>query len=134
MKRSAMLGFVLLTFSARLVTLSAQSPANDADAAFKAGNELMTQHKPAEALLKYKAGLALEPKDSSLLYNAGLAAFSVADYASANDFWKRLKAVDPLDWRTRAKLIQTYQALNKIPERDAERAELFALRKSGDSE
>jgi hypothetical protein len=42
-----------------------------------------------------------------------------------------LKKVDPDDWRARGKLIQTYQALNKIPERDAERKELFAMWTAG---
>src|SRR5947209_8524147 len=134
MKSNAILAFVLLALSARPAEMLAQTPRNDADAAFKAGNDLLEQHKPAEALLKYKAGLALEPDDTSLLYNAGLAAFSSGDYVSASGFWKHLKDLDRLDWRTRAKLVQTYQALNKTPERNAERAELFALRKSGESE
>jgi len=105
-----------------------------ADAAFKAGNELMAQHKPADALLRYKESLAIEPNDTSVLFNAGLAGVAMGDYSSANDFWKRVKALDPGDWRTRAKLVQSYQALGKMPERDRERSELFALRKSGESE
>jgi len=39
-----------------------------------------------------------------------------------------LKELEPLDWRTRSKLVQTYQALNKLPERDKERAELRRTR------
>jgi hypothetical protein len=39
------------------------------------------------------------------------------------------QAVDPEDWQIRAKLIQTYQSLGKLSERDAERGALFELRR-----
>lgn len=104
-----------------------------ADRAFRAANELMDQKKPAEALLKYKEALALIPGQPSILFNGGLAAYLSGNYADAVDFWKQLKAAEPLDWRVRAKLIQTYQALGKIAERDNERSELFELRRSGKS-
>lgn len=42
-----------------------------------------------------------------------------------------MKTLEPLDWRVRAKLVQVYQALGKMPERDKERNDLFAMWKSG---
>jgi tetratricopeptide (TPR) repeat protein len=127
---------LLLTLSAWPLNLCAQDAGQSsreqiADQDFKAGNELMAQHKPAEALLRFQEALAIEPNDTSVLFNGGLAAYLSNNFATAADLWKRLKALDPEDWRARSKLMQVYQALGKTMERDAERAELFALWKSG---
>ena len=119
--------------------VSAQNPAPSsqqqaqAEKAFAMGNTLMEQRKPGEALVHYKQALAILPDEPSILFNAGVAAFGSKDYAYAAESWKQLKAVEPLDWHTRAKLIQVYQALGKLPERDKERAELFEMWKSGKS-
>jgi tetratricopeptide (TPR) repeat protein len=98
---------------------------------FKAGNDLMEQKKFADALTKYKEGLVIAPDSQGLLYNGGLAAFSVNDFTLALDLWKRAKTGDLDDMQVRAKLIQTYQALGRSAERDAERKELYAIRNSG---
>jgi tetratricopeptide (TPR) repeat protein len=103
------------------------------DKAFAAANDLMEQHKPAEALVKYKEALTLAPDSTGLLFNAGLAAYLSGNFGDAAELWKRLKELEPLDWQARAKLVQAYQALGRIAERDAERAGLFELRKSGKS-
>lgn len=99
--------------------------------AFEAANTLMEQHKYAEALARYKEAIALAPDSAGLLFNGGLAAYQSKDFTTAEDLWQRLKKIDPSDWHARAKLIQAYQALGKLPERDAERTELFGLWKSG---
>lgn len=99
--------------------------------AFAAGNALMEQGKYSEALPHYKKALAVLPDEPALLFNGGLAAYKVKDYALAAELWKRLKTVDSSDWHVRAKLVQVYQALGKIKERDAERAELFEMWKAG---
>jgi len=117
--------------------VSAQTPAPStqqqaqAEKAFAMGNTLMQQRKSAEALVQYKEALAILPNEPAILFNAGVAAFGSNDYAFAAEAWKQLKAVDPLDWHTRAKLVQAYQALGNLPERDKERAELFEMWKSG---
>ena len=90
----------------------------------------MEQRKYAEALMRYQEALGLSPTDPSIPFNAGLAAFLSGNYAVAADLWERLKAVDPDDWRARPKLVQAYQAMGKLVERDAERAELIALWRS----
>lgn len=105
----------------------------DADDAFRNGNALMDEKKYCEALTHYKEGLTSSPDDTSLLYNAGLAAFQCKQYPVAVDLWRRLKALDPTDWQTRAKLIQGYQALGRLKEREEERAALFDLRKQDSS-
>jgi tetratricopeptide (TPR) repeat protein len=104
---------------------------NRSETLFKAGNDLMEQNKYAEALIKYKEGLAITPDALGMLYNGGIAAFSTDDFALALDWWKRLKAGDPDDMQARAKLIQTYQAMGRSAERDTERKELFQVRNSG---
>jgi tetratricopeptide (TPR) repeat protein len=98
---------------------------------FQTANELMDKGKPAEAILRYKEALAILPGDPSLLFNGGLAAYMAKDYATAADLWKQLKSAEPEDWQVRTKLVQAYQAMGKLQERDAERAELFQLRKTG---
>jgi tetratricopeptide (TPR) repeat protein len=98
---------------------------------FWEANTLMEANKFAAALPLYKEALEIEPEEPSLLYNGGLAAYQTKDFATAVDLWARLKKVDPEDWRARTKLIQAYQASGKFTERDAERAELFTMWKSG---
>jgi tetratricopeptide (TPR) repeat protein len=100
----------------------------------EAGAKLMEEKKPAEALVKFKAGLAKAPESHGYLYNAGLAAYLAKDYDFALIAWQKLKKLVPDDWRLCAKLIQTYQAKGMAKERDAERDELFKMWKEGKGE
>ena len=132
----------LLIAALMVVTISvaafAQQPklspqqTTEVELAFDTANKLLEQGKHADALIHYKQALAILPKDPALLFNAGMAAFGGKDFNTALDLWKQLKVVDPSDWHVRAKLIQTYQALGKTAERDAERTELFAMWKKGE--
>lgn len=98
-----------------------------AEALFKKANDLLEQKKFFEALSKYQALLKILPDDPAVLYNGGFAAMLGGDDATAVDLWAKLKQADPEDWQVRAKLIQSYQRLNKINERDKERADLLSL-------
>lgn len=129
---AALVAVLSISASAQNPTPSTQQQAQ-AEKAFDMGNTLMEQRKFAEALVQYKQALAILPKEPSILFNAGMAAFGSKDYAFAAESWKQVKAVEPLDWHTRAKLVQVYQALGQLPERDKERAELFEMWKSGKS-
>ena len=136
MKTITNLLLLLLLSATVAVTTSAQVTPTEqqqaqAEQAFETANSLMEQRKYGEALARYKEALAVLPSDPAILFNGGLAAFSGRDYATAADLWKRGKAADPLDWHLRAKLIQAYQALGKLTERDRERRELFEMWKSG---
>ncbi len=139
MKRAIFLIVVSVLFQSGLTMTLAQNKSQTpseqdfekANKAFIAGNELMEKGKPAEALARYKEALSLLPDEPSVLFNTGLAAYLAKDYATALDLWKKLKSSDPQDWNLKTKLIQCYQAMGKQAERDAERAELFQMRKSG---
>jgi tetratricopeptide (TPR) repeat protein len=102
--------------------------------AFNDGNDLMGQRKYKEALARYQEGLAKIPNSPGLLFNGGLAAFMIKDFPAAEKLWKSLTELDPDDWRARAKLVQTYQAIGDLKARDEQRWKLFDLRKSGKSE
>lgn len=103
-----------------------------AEKAFKIGNDLMDRRKYADALTIYKRLLTTIPNNAAVLYNTGMAAFATKDFGTALDMWQQMKKIEPASWHVRAKLIQVYQALKKLPERDAERAELFAMWKKGE--
>lgn len=119
-------------FALPVAAQSVLPPASEkrAQELFEKANEAFEANNFSEALKLYKEVLAILPDDPAVLYNGGVAAFGIKEFNTAQDFWSRLKKVDPEDWMARAKLIQTYQALNKIAERDKERGELFELRKS----
>src|ERR1044072_203646 len=102
--------------------------------AFSEGNDLMEARKYAEALARYQEGLSHLPDDSSLLSHASTPALLAGDSHAAAPCLKRLVTQDVNDWQSRAKLIQTYQALGELKARDAERAVLFDLRQRGGGE
>lgn len=133
----------LLFTSILLLSLAFTTPAQkpgpadrreaEANTAFETGNSLMEQRKPDQALVHYKKALSLLPNERAILFNGGMAAFATKDFVLAADLWKQLKTLEPLDWHTRAKLVQVYQALDKLTERDKERVELFEMWKSAKS-
>jgi tetratricopeptide (TPR) repeat protein len=123
---------ILLVASFQVTT--AQDPVARAEKAFESANEKMEQRKFAEALKLYQEALKGLPNEPTVYFNGGMAAYQAKDFVEATKMWKRTKELDPLDWHARAKLVQAYQAQQKLPERDAERTELFELWKSGKSE
>jgi tetratricopeptide (TPR) repeat protein len=112
----------------------AQSPAKPSDKdledLFAKANAQLEKKDYAPAQKSYEELLKFLPDETAVLYNGGFAAFLNGDFETALRLWSRLKTLDPDDWQVRAKLIQTYQRLDKIPDRDRERKELFDLRKT----
>lgn len=107
----------------------------EADKWIEEAEALMNKEQYAEALATFRKALAVRPGDPALQYNGGLAAYLSGDSASAAELWERLRKAAPADWQVRAKLVQAYQALDKLDARDEARKELFALRAAGaDSE
>ncbi len=97
--------------------------------------QLAEEKKYSEALEAYKAALAQDPNNATLMYNAGLMAYLAEKPQEAAEFWSREKALEPNNWRLRAKLVQAYEAVGNAKQRDAEREGLLQLReKSKDEE
>src|SRR5262245_6573611 len=88
----------------------------------------------AEALATFQRTLETDPDNRTALYNAGMAAYLAGQPAFSVEYWGRLKALEPNDWRVRSKLIQAYEAVGKRAERDAERAQLYQLRATTDDD
>jgi tetratricopeptide (TPR) repeat protein len=66
-------------------------------------NDLMERRKYKEALARYQEGLMIISNSTGLLFNGGLAAFTIKDFATAEKLWKSLTELDPDDWQARAK-------------------------------
>ena len=134
MKRVTLL-FFLVTLVGSLSAALAQTPQEmsekEAEALFAKANDQLAKKEYGAAQSNYEALLKILPDNPALLYNGGFAAFLKGDVETALRLWTQLKALEPEDWQVRAKLIQTYQRLDRIADRDRERNELFDLRRSG---
>lgn len=127
---------VLIVINAQLGF--SQTPLKPPEKEFETANELFmkanSQLKNKEyiaALSNFEAALKILPDEPSILYNGGFSALLAGANEKAVQMLSRLKAIDPDDWQTRAKLIQAYQRLGRTAERDQERDELLVLRKDG---
>ncbi|MGE3466172.1 MAG: tetratricopeptide repeat protein [Pyrinomonadaceae bacterium] len=133
----SLLIFVLLLaslgFSQGTPALSDKEMAAVEDLFEKANTQLANKEYSA-ALANYQTALKALPGDPAILYNAGFAAMLSKEFVIAAELLNSVKKLDPDDWQVRAKLIQVFQALGKIPERDREREELIALWKKGSNE
>ncbi len=89
--------------------------------------QLAQEGRHTELLQIFQEMLQTAPDDPTLLYNAGLSAYLLGQFAESIDYLKRLKALAPQDLKVRAKLVQAYEALERFGERDAKRGELVAL-------
>ena len=68
------------------------------------------------------------------IYNAGQSLQLEGKHEESLSNFLRVVNLDPTDWEARTKVIQEYQALGKISERDAHREALLALREKGNIE
>ncbi len=91
---------------------------------------LMQSRKFAEAL-PLLVDLETRHPTPAAYWNLGLSAAELGDDATALRAWRELRSAAPDDWRARAKLVQTFQALGDLQARDRERAELVARWQGG---
>lgn len=126
--------FLFLVYSSAILAQAPEKGSDkdrEANALFAKANDQLEKKEYASAQSNYLALLKIVPDDPAVLYNGGFAAFLNNDVETATGLWVRLKGLEPDDWQVRAKLIQAYQGLEKIADRDRERNELLALHKSG---
>ena len=95
---------------------------------FEKGIQLCQQKKYAECIHNLEKALTLYPEGSNILWNLGLASASAEQHEKALTYWQRYRKLRPEDWRVLSKMIQTYQALGRIGERDTWLDTLFDLR------
>lgn len=109
---------------------------------FSVAAEKTPQEKFSEATTFMEAGkfadafpiledLAKTYPTETVLWNLGLSAAELGKNPEALRAWLAFRKAAPNEWHGRAKLIQTYQALGMIPERDNEREALLKLWESG---
>ena len=89
--------------------------------------QLIREGRHAELLQAFQEMLEATPDDPGLLYNIGLSAYRSGQFVEAANYLNRLKALAPQDFRVRAKLVQVYEALQDLSERETERDELLVL-------
>jgi tetratricopeptide (TPR) repeat protein len=89
------------------------------------------QSKPDQAIAFYQQAFDTDPTLTLALANIGQIYQLQHDYPKALDAYTKVLAASPSDWRCLAKIVQLDEALGKIPERDAARARILELSKSG---
>lgn len=130
-------GLLLIVLATCVPLCTSQTP-RPSEKDFEVANELFVKangqlknKEYAAALANYESALKILPDQPSILYNGGFSALLNNANDKAVQMFSRLKTLEPDDWQVRAKLVQAYQRLDKIAERDREREELLALRRGG---
>ena len=121
----------MLVFLAMLTgafSVSAQENMDPRDA-FSRGAELAQAGDHAAAIPYFERAAEAYPYHQGVLWNLGVSNAAVGNDQRALDYWQLYGEHHPDDWRWRAKIIQAYQALGDLPDRDRERRALFEARK-----
>lgn len=85
----------------------------------------------AEAAEMLDQMMTLDPNYPDAWWNLGTFRAQLNQHGPALSVWDIYRRMVPDDWRARAKVIQSCQALGDSARRDRERDELLALRKAG---
>jgi tetratricopeptide (TPR) repeat protein len=104
--------------------------AADPEATFRRAITFLESQKYAEAVPLLKELFAAYPNSQGVLWNLGIAAAEINDDTLALDAWNRYRKNFPQDARALPKLVQTYQSLGWLVDRDREREALFSFRNS----
>jgi tetratricopeptide (TPR) repeat protein len=78
------------------------------------------------AISEMEEVLEVYSEHEDVLWNLGIWYSRISEHSKAILMWERYRQIAPRDWQARAKLIQAYQALGRIEERDTERTALIA--------
>lgn len=106
---------------------------SDLESDFRRAIELTEKHLYKEALPLFEKVMQLEPKEPSVLWNTGVTAQYCQNYPLALRAWQGMRDLEPENWKVHCKLVQVYQALGSLAERDSERSLLLELRKANPS-
>lgn len=90
--------------------------------------QLIREGRLPEAYQAFQEALEAEPHNPNLLFNAGMGAYLLHQWAEAAEYWTRVKALQLDDSSVRAQLVQVHELLDNRAARDIERAGLYALR------
>ncbi len=113
-----------------LAALSTPGVAPQNEDPFERGIRLCEQGKHVECIHSLEKALNRYPEGSNILWNLGLASAASGQHEKALTYWQRYRKLRFEDWRAIPKLIQTYQALGRMQERDKWLDTLFRLRNS----
>jgi hypothetical protein len=91
----------------------------------------MREGRLAEAAEKLDTLVSVTQPHPDILWNLGTTRALLQQHDRALTAWDAYRQVVPGDWRARAKVIQSCQALGDTARRDRERDELLALRQAG---
>ena len=120
----------LLAGVSALVLYAASAPGVDQqkEDPFEKGILLYERGKYAESIPYLEKALNRYPEGSNILWNLGLASAAAEQHVKALTYWQRYHTLRSEDWQVLPKLIQTYQALDRIEPRNESLAELLRLR------
>jgi tetratricopeptide (TPR) repeat protein len=96
-----------------------------------AGTILAEAGKDAAGVEMFAEAVRLDPKYLLAHYNIGQLNQNLGRNEAALAGFTAAAALRPEDWRIRAKLVQTHQALGNAKDRDRQRAAVFDLHKKG---
>jgi tetratricopeptide (TPR) repeat protein len=132
------LAVIVLGFAGLPRAVWAEDPSSETtsedEKLFNEAVQLAGEGRLEEAYERFSQVAERQPEWGNAHYNAGLYAFLTEKYEQAVAHFAACIKLDADDWRARAKLIQTYQALGKTEEREAQRAELFKRHSESDDE
>lgn len=103
----------------------------DIDAMYSLAIAFARMNDTRKAIPLLKKIVALEPKHIGAFYSLGQLSQNRGEHRDALRSFLRVVEMDPADWSARAKVVQEYQALGMIKQRDAHRDALFELRRKG---
>jgi tetratricopeptide (TPR) repeat protein len=120
----------LLLLAASLPLAHAVDAPEDVQAVFAKATQLLDAGHYAEAVPLLKDVTSRAPESPGGFMNLGLAAAESGDHRLAVQAWSRYHELVPNDTKAFGKIIQSYQALGLLRERDQVRDQLIAYRNS----
>ena len=88
------------------------------------------ENKYGEAVKVIEEVISLAPNQASLLWNLATFSVEVGKHKKALKYWLKLKQLEPKNMHVLSKIIQSYQALNQIKNRDNAIVKMLEMYKS----